>query len=112
MNGKSSIDRILNPGSHEADKHTYGIPGFNFKMVGKTRWVCLNIGPFTFDFYPSETATFTAWGGGAKGFRYWMLFHRYGMFRVVFWGWRIRDNATAQRGFVDADGCDTSGGKL
>lgn len=74
MNGTTSIDATLNPGSAELDRKTYGWKNLNVAFCGK-RLILLNAGRLQIDVYRSTVKTFTAMGGGADGSaRYWMLF--------------------------------------
>ena len=74
MNGKTTIDAILNPYSAEADKHTWGWKLFNVSFWGK-RWVRIGILGVYLDFYkPARRFSFMKR----------LLYARYGNGAVLF----------------------------
>jgi hypothetical protein len=94
MNGKTTIDAILNPCSAEIDRKTYGWPYLNVCFWGK-RLIRFTVGRLTMDIHGGGRRTFTCMGGGANGTaRYWNLFWPLGS---VMWITRKSLNAPDQR---------------
>lgn len=82
MNGKTTIDKTLNPASAEMDLKTYGWSSLNVCFYGK-RLLRFTVGRLSVDIYKGSGRTFTCMGGGANGTaRYWNLFW---MFGSVMW---------------------------
>lgn len=89
MNGKTTIDAILNPASAEMDRRTYGTSWLNVCFWGK-RLMRFTIGRLMMDIYAGTRKPFTCMGGGANGSaRYWQLFWPFG--QVM---WIVRKSST------------------
>lgn len=79
MNGKTTINAILNPYSAEMDRRTYGWTWLNICFWGK-RLVRFTIGRLMVDIYAGGVfKPFTCMGGGADGSNYcWHFFWPFG----------------------------------